>query len=232
MNVPADMKHCGGCGCIKPRSAFYRNRARKDGLQTQCKTCMDVRNTRYAEAHPGRIKAAAAKHYQANKEEVCAKAVEWRAQNLEKAKEVQRKSAARIREQRPEHVRKLNRESWQRHIEKRRAYDRARNGSEARKASAKKCRENNPGLVIARAIERKKRVRRAFPAWANKEAVRQFYEIARKLTNGTGESWHVDHIVPLKNDLVCGLHVHNNLRVIRATDNLRKNNRFDPDIPD
>ena len=33
------MKVCGTCRIEKPTSEFHRNRRRKDGLQTSCKTC-------------------------------------------------------------------------------------------------------------------------------------------------------------------------------------------------
>jgi hypothetical protein len=36
--------------------------------------------------------------------------------------------------------------------------------------------------------------------------------------------WHVDHIIPLKGEIVCGLHVWNNLAVIPKVENLRKGN--------
>jgi hypothetical protein len=39
-----DTKRCCRCGVTKPRSAFYHNQARGDGLQTYCKACDALRN--------------------------------------------------------------------------------------------------------------------------------------------------------------------------------------------
>jgi hypothetical protein len=71
------------------------------------------------------------------------------------------------------------------------------------------------------------RRRRALCSWADKDLIRQIYEMAQVLTKEVGVKYHVDHVIPLRNKLVCGLHNEHNLRVIPAIDNLRKKNRFE-----
>ena len=71
----------------------------------------------------------------------------------------------------------------------------------------------------------------ATPQWADDFIIREIYHLAALRTKYTGSKWHVDHIVPLRSKLVCGLHVEHNLRVIPATINLRKHNTIWPDMP-
>ena len=73
---------------------------------------------------------------------------------------------------------------------------------------------------------RKNYIKIATPVWVNLSDVRAFYLEARKLTARTGTEYHVDHIVPLRNIKVCGLHVPWNLQVIPATVNMSKANRL------
>jgi hypothetical protein len=73
---------------------------------------------------------------------------------------------------------------------------------------------------------------RATPAWANYFFLEEAYDLARRRTERTGFSWHVDHIVPLQGKTVCGLHVENNLQVIPGSINRSKGNRVWPYMPE
>jgi len=75
--------------------------------------------------------------------------------------------------------------------------------------------------------------RNAVVPWADKGAIAQFYALAVSLTASsmTRTTWHVDHIVPLRSELVCGLHTHNNLQVVTASANIRKSSKHWPDMP-
>lgn len=72
---------------------------------------------------------------------------------------------------------------------------------------------------------------KAMPKWADPAEIEKKYEEARLLTELLGEPFEVDHIVPLKSNLVCGLHWEGNLQVIPASINASKNNRYWPDMP-
>ncbi|MGE5524340.1 MAG: hypothetical protein ACM3SS_11540 [Rhodospirillaceae bacterium] len=71
----------------------------------------------------------------------------------------------------------------------------------------------------------------ATPKWANKFFIQEAYHLAQLRTEMTGIPWQVDHIVPLRSKVVCGLHVERNLQVIPRSANYSKGNRRWPDMP-
>jgi hypothetical protein len=52
-----------------------------------------------------------------------------------------------------------------------------------------------------------------------------WYEVAEVLSR-SGVKFEVDHIVPIKGELVCGLHTHDNMQILTKAENVRKLNRF------
>ncbi len=65
------------------------------------------------------------------------------------------------------------------------------------------------------------------PAWADLAAIRLIYEECAKLIEKHGpRSYHVDHIIPLQGKTVSGLHVENNLQILKSSDNLTKSNKY------
>lgn len=91
--------------------------------------------------------------------------------------------------------------------------------------------EANYGAALARSMARHAQKRKACPAWANKFFIEEIYDLAALRTSVLGVRFDVDHIVPLVSPLVCGLHVESNLRIIPATENRRKGNKWWPDMP-
>lgn len=62
--------------------------------------------------------------------------------------------------------------------------------------------------------------------WANKFFIEEIYDLARLRTKMLGTPWEVDHIIPIKGENVCGLHVETNLRVVPRAVNHKKHNTF------
>lgn len=89
----------------------------------------------------------------------------------------------------------------------------------ARRASHSKWAANNAGRLSANTSAYKARKLRRTPLWANRDAVRFFYDCCPA-------GYQVDHVIPLQGKTVSGLHVETNLQWLPAAVNASKHNRF------
>ena len=89
--------------------------------------------------------------------------------------------------------------------------------------------KKNPAANAKRRSDYRSRQLRAMPVWYDHEKVKEIYQFAAEFRLH-GFNVDVDHIVPLKNNKVCGLHVHNNLRVCLSNVNRSKSNKHEEKI--
>lgn len=86
----------------------------------------------------------------------------------------------------------------------------------------------NSHIINAKCAKRRATKLQATPPWANKEHIDSIYLLA-SINRKAGHDVHVDHIVPLRSGLVCGLHCESNLQLLQGSTNQAKGNRHWPD---
>ena len=87
--------------------------------------------------------------------------------------------------------------------------------------------QKHPDAYTARAVASVARRAKRVPQWLTPEdkwMLRQAYNLAKLRTKMFGFPWEVDHIFPLRGELVSGLHVPTNVQVIPKTLNRAKRN--------
>lgn len=103
-------------------------------------------------------------------------------------------------------------------------------------ANPEKKRESNrnwrekcdPGKLAFYSAERRSCELQRTPKWLNddhKKEIKELYEISGSISWLSENGLHVDHIIPLKGQNVCGLHVPWNLQIIPSSENFKKRNK-------
>jgi hypothetical protein len=88
--------------------------------------------------------------------------------------------------------------------------------------------KSNPDRVASYTAKRRSAKLSATPAWVEFDAILSLYTEARSRSESEGVVYHVDHIVPLQSEFVCGLHCLSNLQIIPGKENISKGNRTWP----
>lgn len=107
----------------------------------------------------------------------------------------------------------------------------ARNNPSLKKEKREQWNKANPEKVGAWWAKRHAMQLKATPKWVDKDEeflIQEIYSLARLRTKVTKIKWEVDHIIPLKSELVCGLHTVENLQVITQKQNRQKYNKYVP----
>jgi hypothetical protein len=149
------------------------------------------------------------------------KTLTWQNKNREKVRGYVKKSCKKRYDENPNFFREKSREkrranpelaryivnkSYMKAYRERHAYERARLNS----------------LSAAR--------RTASPSWLTaiqRAQIMEFYDIAKCLSVQTGVPHHVDHIMPIKGENMCGLHVPWNLQILTQSENCAKKNKVE-----
>lgn len=211
------MKTCLKCGESKPIEAFSKNKNSNDGHLSKCKLCRKIYMEEYRKANAKQIAKTSKEWREKNKSKINANARKrWTNDEEYRNKKTQR-SKAYVQQ---------NREKTNQYFR-----DWSKRNPQSKYESQRRWRQNNTDHVNHLNRLRETSVIKRTPHWLTDcdfILIKKKYELAKSKTQSTGEQWVVDHILPLRGELVSGLHVPSNLRVIKATTNARKYNKYVP----
>lgn len=212
-------KICSKCKIEKFLEDFSNSSNGKMGKRSSCKVCAKAYNETRKEIEKEAAKQRRLKDPEKYKEKQRLADARYYAKNTEKALERSRRYKELNRERCNSRSLKYRWENIEDIREQQRAYSKA---NKEKRAAA---------VATRRALKK-----RAIPEWSKTEEakaeIKLVYLQCKQKSKETGIIHHVDHIVPLSSDRVCGLHCLDNLQIIPASDNQKKNNREWPDMPD
>ena len=181
----------------------------------------------YRQANKEKARAYNKAYNEANKEKKKAHDKAYRERNKEKIKAYREANKEKLKaynkawqEVNKEYFKTHNKAWNEANKEKRKEYMKAYRGVHAKA---------NPGMKTANETKRRASKLNRTPSWLTKEdfaKMKDMYRIAKRRSEVEGIQYHVDHIIPLRGKNVSGLHVPNNLQILRARDNLSKGNRY------
>lgn len=221
------VKACSKCGVVKSFIAFPRNRRMRDGHDSWCNPCRSAAKADWRKRPEVAEKLrVSSRRYEAEVRHV---------RNPERKAEMGKYAECPKRRERNALARRLRTGAditAPYHPKSPLPFVEA---PERRRLISRGKYENNltwRGVQLSKGAARRASLGRATPLWANHEAIAATYAAAAEMSKATGVEFHVDHVVPLKSSIVCGLHCEANLNILPKALNLSKSNRYWPDMPE
>lgn len=213
MDEPSKEKVCKRCHKTLPIALFGPQASSKDGLRHKCRVCRNVESKEYAARNPEKRRESANGYYRRK-----VGALDHAPINKAKAREAGEETYIGKPCKHCGSCVRLTKNSNCPDCRKKYA------NSTIARLSIKRWEENNPGKVKARNGRRRSAARRKCPINnIHKSSTDEIYALCPK-------GMHVDHIVPLSSNKVCGLHVPWNLEYVTPSHNQSKGNRWWPDM--
>jgi hypothetical protein len=200
------MKECTNCKTKKNYNEFYNRAASKDNLTSQCKLCISSAKSLAYKEDKNNVKEKKRLYSRNFARKNKDKRSKYQKQHYESNKSLYKEKSAKRYLDNKEHIKKQVKK-WREDN-----YQRYKNYSE-------KWRLENLNLKRLYCATRRAKKLKATPVWSEKELIKQFYKNCPK-------GMVVDHIIPLQNSEVCGLHVLSNLQYLTRKENNEKYNKL------
>ena len=211
---PKQERLCKKCNEVKPFSAFHKRKVDKSGVQSKCKECVKTYRKTYRENNKEKIMIYRKTYNETHKGE----------------RRVYDKAYSKIYyETHTEEIRAKNKAHYEAHREHHNAYSRAyaEAHKEDRRVYNRAYRQTHREKINAKDAKREAIKRQAILPTTDNELIINLYKQRVDMTEERGEQYHVDHIIPLS---IGGAHHQDNLRVITATENMEKSNKYIPEL--
>jgi hypothetical protein len=194
-------KQCSKCLTIKNITNFGKLASHKTGFDVCCKNCRSIKSKTYYIKNQQKIKNYIKEYSIKNKDLILSKKREYNKKRHKK----------KIKDSEYSAKRNTQAKEW-----------RLRNSQKVKNYN-KKYKIKNKELcesIRGRRVSSKRS--------SSKIKLSELYMKVRKLNKEAKcIKFHIDHIIPLQHELVCGLHVPANLQILTAKENSSKRNKFD-----
>lgn len=201
------MRNCTKCGENKTFDQFYAQKNGAFGLKSECKPCTNLRNKKWILNNPNSVLAISKRHRSKFPGNRRSRYLKNKERDLKASKEWYSAN---------KHRKALTQSLWDlRNPDKLRMKERKYASLHAAAITAKNNRRRFSHALFDRLDEQ------------YKTQIVDIYTLAKEIGWLVQSKMAVDHIVPLRNKNVCGLHAPWNLQILPMYLNAQKHNRFD-----